>query len=267
MDNSITFRTDVIPCLCGLLMGRILHPRFNTKPFCTRAVDFFLKRTCSTDQAELPDPGCKGSFARAPAFGAIVVANDANSHTRINVSLSVSLDNGVSYPHKHVVASGKGGYVDVAMLSDTTAGVLFEDAMCAVVFQAVDLRAVIGPSEHNKNLTPDEEVLQLDALSAIDGRWRLAPAKSDDDDGGGGGGGGDKGQRPSVISDQLLLGKAEPQPAAPNRTRPNHVTMTVDWSTEKVVTHTAATVTTATQALVLASSIHSKASVAENTFK
>ena len=64
------------------------------------------------------------------------MANDANAHTRVNISLSVSLDNGVSYPHKHVVAAGKGGYVDVAMLSDTWAGVLLEDDMCSVVFQA-----------------------------------------------------------------------------------------------------------------------------------
>eukprot|EP01051_Picozoa_sp_SAG22_P012275 SAG22_NODE_1259_length_4983_cov_2.399877_2_plen_116_part_00 len=100
------------------------------------------------DQAQLPDPGCKGSFARAPAFGAILVANDANAHTRVNVSLSVSFDNGVSYPRKHVVAPGKGGYVDVAMVSDTMAGVLYEDDMCAVVFQSVDLRVVIGPNGH-----------------------------------------------------------------------------------------------------------------------
>jgi hypothetical protein len=96
------------------------------------------------DQAELPDPGCKGGYARAPAFSAIVVGNDANSTTRENVTISVSLDNGVTYPHKHVVFAGAAGYVDVQMVSETGIGVLYEVSSCSMAFQVVDIRTVIS---------------------------------------------------------------------------------------------------------------------------
>ena len=78
------------------------------------------------DQSSLPDPGCKGGYTRADKFRAIVVGvrsrcfldsalsvsltldasplqNDDNAHVRQNVTLSVSLDNGLTYPYKHTV--------------------------------------------------------------------------------------------------------------------------------------------------------------------
>lgn len=95
------------------------------------------------DQAELPDPGCKGGYTRAPSFRAIIVGNDASATTRENVTLSVSLDNGVTFPHKHVVWGGAAGYVDVQMVSETGIGVLYEVDSCAMAFQVVDIRTII----------------------------------------------------------------------------------------------------------------------------
>jgi hypothetical protein len=96
------------------------------------------------DQAELPDPGCKGSYARAPEFHAIIVANDGNPSTRENITISVSLDGGLTFPHKHVVWPGKAGYVDVAMVSSSVIGVLYENDGCSIDFVTVDVRTIIG---------------------------------------------------------------------------------------------------------------------------
>eukprot|EP01052_Picozoa_sp_SAG31_P004256 SAG31_NODE_175_length_21352_cov_3.981508_6_plen_430_part_00 len=95
------------------------------------------------DQSSLPDPGCKGGYARADKFRAIVLGNNHNAHVRQNVTLSVSLDNGQSFPYKHTIWAGKGGYVDVTMASDKIIGVLYENAMCSMDFQTVDIRQII----------------------------------------------------------------------------------------------------------------------------
>lgn len=96
------------------------------------------------DQASLPDPGCKGSYTRAEKIGAVIVGNNADTRLRQNVTVSVSLDNGVTYPHKKTIW-GAGGYVDVTMVSDTLIGVLYEDDGCAVAFQTVDIRTMLPP--------------------------------------------------------------------------------------------------------------------------
>jgi sialidase-1 len=103
------------------------------------------------DQAQLPDPGCKGGYTRADQFSAIIVANDDSSGSgvaaRVNVTLSLSLDNGMSYPYKHVIWPGSAGYTDACMVSDTVIGVLYENDGCAMDFQTVDIREILPPAK------------------------------------------------------------------------------------------------------------------------
>ena len=54
--------------------------------------------------------GCKGGYTRAEKFGAIIVGNNHNTRLRQNVTVSVSLDNGLTYPHRKTIW-GLGGYV------------------------------------------------------------------------------------------------------------------------------------------------------------
>ena len=140
-----TFRVDA-PSACNCTAspkgGMVL-----AVPKCRRtalSTDEGLSFSEYWDQSSLPDPGCKGGYTRAEKFRAIVVGNDDDSHVRQNVTVSVSLDNGLSYPYKHTVWAGLGGYVDVTMVSETLVGVLYENDMCSMDFQTVDIRKVIG---------------------------------------------------------------------------------------------------------------------------
>eukprot|EP01048_Picozoa_sp_COSAG05_P010260 COSAG05_NODE_892_length_6724_cov_32.630491_2_plen_438_part_00 len=103
------------------------------------------------DQAQLPDPGCKGGYTRAQQFNAIIVANDDSSGSgvaaRVNVTLSLSLDNGMSYPYKHVIWPGSAGYTDPCMVSETLIGVLYERDGCAMDFQILDIREILPPAK------------------------------------------------------------------------------------------------------------------------
>jgi hypothetical protein len=101
------------------------------------------------DQAELPDPGCKGGYTRASEFNAIIVANDANSHVRENITVSVSLDGGLTFPHKRVMWPAKAGYVDVMMVSSSEIGLLYENDGCSMDFMTVDVRSIITPSNES----------------------------------------------------------------------------------------------------------------------
>ena len=167
-----TFRVDA-PSSCNCTAS----PSGGTEPpvrKCRRtalSTDEGLSFSEFWDQSSLPDPGCKGGYTRADKFRAIVVGvrqrcfldstpsvsltlkasplqNDDNAHVRQNVTLSVSLDNGLTYPYKHTVWSGKGGYVDVTMVSETLIGVLYENDGCSMDFQTVDIRKIIGHPVH-----------------------------------------------------------------------------------------------------------------------
>ena len=109
------------------------------------------------DQSSLPDPGCKGSYTRAEQVGAIIVGNNDDTRLRQNVTLSVSLDNGVTYPHKKTI-SGPGGYVDLTMVSDNLIGVLYEDGGCSIAMQNVDIRSILPPG--HRGLKSDERFEQ-----------------------------------------------------------------------------------------------------------
>jgi len=61
---------------------------------------------------------------------------------RQNVTVSISLDNGVTFPHQKTLW-GPGGYVEYCMVTDSLIGVLYEDDGCALAFQTVDIRSII----------------------------------------------------------------------------------------------------------------------------
>ena len=73
--------------------------------------------------------GCKGGLAVWEVGGGIVQANDANAHSRTNISVHISLDGGLTFPHsKQLDSRLTGGYAVVDMLGDNTIAVLYERA-------------------------------------------------------------------------------------------------------------------------------------------
>ena len=78
----------------------------------------------------------------------ILFANTDNNSTRTNVTLRVSLDGGSTYPADRVTQVFPGpalaGYVDVAMVSSSVIGVLYENDGCSIDFVTVDVRTIIG---------------------------------------------------------------------------------------------------------------------------
>jgi hypothetical protein len=86
--------------------------------------------------ADLPDPGCKGGITRWADKRAIVVSNNQDNgdpgieqQPRFNLTLSVSTDNGASFPHRKIVYpahNGKVGYSDVRVTSAGLIAVHFD---------------------------------------------------------------------------------------------------------------------------------------------
>eukprot|EP01047_Picozoa_sp_COSAG01_P017178 COSAG01_NODE_903_length_12848_cov_7.966899_7_plen_420_part_00 len=85
---------------------------------------------------DLPDPGCKGSVTRWTQGRALVSTNiqdggdpGINQYPRQNLSVSLSLDNGRTWPHKRIIfpaARGWSTYSSVRVTSDQTIAVLFD---------------------------------------------------------------------------------------------------------------------------------------------
>ena len=78
-----------------------------------------------TDTA-LPDPMCKGTIVRWPEQQAIVVSNAFSPRERVNVSVSLSRDDGASYDSHAVVYANASGYSAMTVMDDGLAAVLFE---------------------------------------------------------------------------------------------------------------------------------------------
>ena len=87
-----------------------------------------LNWSAPLDAGSLPDPGCKGGLAVWEAGGGILQANDASDSKRVNISVHLSMDRGVTWPHSQVICADQGGYAVVDMLDDNMIGVLFERA-------------------------------------------------------------------------------------------------------------------------------------------
>ena len=80
---------------------------------------------------DLPDPCCFGSVAEFDGFDgkyALLSANCADEHDRVNVAVRVSFDDGKTWSVKKTIDAERGGYVDIA--TDEKNGfvyVLYED--------------------------------------------------------------------------------------------------------------------------------------------
>ena len=87
--------------------------------------------TGTTNQASLPDPECQGSILRLNAArpeegNRIVFANAAHPSSRINMTLRVSSDDGMTWPVGELIHAGSSAYSALTGLSNSEVGLLFE---------------------------------------------------------------------------------------------------------------------------------------------
>lgn len=75
----------------------------------------------------LPEPVCFGSLVRHPKAGILFVNPDnPDDHTRRNVTVRLSRDEGKTWPARRVVEPGGSGYADIAVAKDGTVLTFYE---------------------------------------------------------------------------------------------------------------------------------------------
>jgi hypothetical protein len=82
---------------------------------------------------DLPDPGCKGDMTRWDQGHALVAVNvqdngdpGMNQLPRFNLTVSMSMDDGKTWPHRRIVYPGLTGYCAVQMTADQKIAVHFD---------------------------------------------------------------------------------------------------------------------------------------------
>eukprot|EP01116_Phalansterium_solitarium_P022567 TRINITY_DN74_c0_g1_i1.p1 TRINITY_DN74_c0_g1~~TRINITY_DN74_c0_g1_i1.p1 ORF type:complete len:362 (-),score=69.25 TRINITY_DN74_c0_g1_i1:68-1153(-) len=75
-------------------------------------------------QPQLADPQCQGSFIASGGW--VVLSNDNNEDSRVNMTVRASPDGGDTWPAEQQIWPGAAGYSSLAALSDTVLALLFE---------------------------------------------------------------------------------------------------------------------------------------------
>ena len=100
-------------------------------------------QTHSSDHGALPEPTCMASLIRHGKV--LLFSNPNNRFQRSDITIQVSLDDGVTWPKKLLLDEGKGrGYSSLVMVDDETVGILYESSRANLVFQKVPLSLLIG---------------------------------------------------------------------------------------------------------------------------
>jgi sialidase-1 len=97
-----------------------------------------------TDRGALPEPVCMASLishARADGRHVLFFSNPNSRTRRENMTVRVSLDDGMTWPaDRQIVLDKEGGaYSSLVMIDDQTLGILYESSVADLVFQTMDL--------------------------------------------------------------------------------------------------------------------------------
>jgi sialidase-1 len=99
---------------------------------------------------DLPDPACEGSMiAYAPPKGppVLLFSNAANTRERRDLTVSVSRDNGRSWPKHTLIDAGPSAYSDLVALPGARLGILFERGnVGGIVFLTRPIRPLLDPA-------------------------------------------------------------------------------------------------------------------------
>jgi len=106
---------------------------------------------------ELPEPRCQGSMLNLTRKGrptrTLLFSNPLHPRKRLNLSLSVSRDDGRTWSHYRTVFAGPAAYSDLVRLDERHVGVLYEngdekDLYRRISFVAVDIAPLLGSESY-----------------------------------------------------------------------------------------------------------------------
>jgi sialidase-1 len=110
-----------------------------------------------TSRKALIEPTCMASLHKhfyeigGRKVGVLLFVNPNNHAVRENMTLKVSLDDGMTWPEEYwvVLDDYRGsGYSSITSINENTIGVLYESSQADLVFQQVDLAAVLSSKEN-----------------------------------------------------------------------------------------------------------------------
>jgi len=103
------------------------------------------------DHGALPEPVCMASLIshRLPDGRTVLLfSNPRDKEKRRNLTIQASLDGGLTWPEEHRVLLDEGagyGYSSLAMVDDSTVGILCESSVADMIFMKVPLGEILRP--------------------------------------------------------------------------------------------------------------------------
>lgn len=106
-----------------------------------------------TSKKALIEPTCMASLHKheyivdGKKVGLLLFANPSNHSVRENMTLKISLDDGMSWPEKYWVPLDdfrSAGYSSITSVDEHTIGVFYESSQAQLVFQQIDLRTIFS---------------------------------------------------------------------------------------------------------------------------
>ena len=103
------------------------------------------------DHGALPEPVCMASLIshRLPDGKTVLLfSNPHDKEKRRHITIQASLDGGKTWPAEHRVLLDDGtglGYSSLAMVDDSTVGILFESSVADMIFMKVPLADIVRP--------------------------------------------------------------------------------------------------------------------------
>ena len=99
---------------------------------------------------KLVEPVCMASLIKVPAAenalkkDILLFSNPSDKDDRRNMTIQLSFDGGVTWPHKLLLDEGYGwGYSCLTMIDKNTVGILYESSEAHMTFQAVRLKDIL----------------------------------------------------------------------------------------------------------------------------
>lgn len=134
--------STVAECSDGSLLLNMRHfERQDSLRLYARSLDGGLTWSEQGEWSDLPEPRCQGSMLNLTKGGAptstLLFCNPHHPRKRLNLSFSVSYDNGTSWSHLKTICEGPSAYSDIVQLDDDRIGILFENGDSKMIYRRI----------------------------------------------------------------------------------------------------------------------------------
>ncbi|MDD2600436.1 MAG: sialidase family protein, partial [Kiritimatiellae bacterium] len=157
--RSNTTECRVVELGDGSLMLNMRDNRGGSRAVCVTADLGTSWTEHSSSRKALPEPVCNAGLIRVEGKdnvtgkNMLIFLNPATTKGRYNMTLKVSLDEGVTWPAEHHLLLDGGrsaGYPSMAMIDSETLGVLYEGSRAHLTFQRIKIRDLFSPLRGEK---------------------------------------------------------------------------------------------------------------------